>query len=551
MSLLDVLVIGAGPTGLVAASELCRYGLSIRLIDKLPERSLLSRALGLQARTLEILDELGCVADLIPRGIQLRGATLHSGTEPIASFSFDELDSRFPYALCLPQSETEGVLEELLHRRGGRIERGIELVSFTHGDSGVAATVKHADGHNECIEARWMIGCDGAHSMVRSGLMMEFPGEAFPESFLLADVSVAWELPRDRISTFFSPEGVLGCFPLPNGTWRLIANGEGEATLDTFQKLVDTRCGFPARLSDPGWMAQFRINTRQVAKYSVGRVFLAGDAAHIHSPIGGQGMNTGMQDAHNLAWKLAHVTKKLAPMSLLDSYHLERHKIGKQLLRGTDVATRVGMLKKSVARAIRDHAARYLSQLDVVQNRIARTVSEINLSYSGSPICDESRELIPRIFGDDEAEESATLSAQRKFAGGPRAGERAPDAEILDKNVPRRLSSLLGNGCHSLLLFDGRARTEAGYRTLSHIAAALEARHPEIVKVFTIVSGREPPGYTGPLGRVLLDPDGAAEDAYGATAECVYVIRPDLYIGHRCQPASVERVLEHFAKVLI
>jgi Aromatic-ring hydroxylase, C-terminal len=183
---------------------------------------------------------------------------------------------------------------------------------------------------------------------------------------------------------------------------------------------------------------------------------------------------------------------------------------------------------------------------------VARTIAELSLSYAGSSIVDEHQDTVlsARLLGDDDAQESPTLQAHYRFAGGPRAGERAPDAVVLDRGVPRRLSSLFGAGQQTLLLFDGRARTDEGYRTLSHIVAALQARYRDRVRILTVVAGNEPPGWDGPLGRVILDPDGEAEDAYGSTAECAYVIRPDLYIGHRSQPASQERILAHFGRVL-
>jgi 2-polyprenyl-6-methoxyphenol hydroxylase-like FAD-dependent oxidoreductase len=538
----------------MAAAELKRYGAKVRIFDKLPQPSPLSKALGVHARTLEILDDMEAAEPLIKVGLKLNGAQLFDGTDPIARVSFDELDSRFPYVLCVPQSETERVLGELLVSRGVTVERGVELQSFTHSDDGVAATVQHPDGRKECVEARWMIGCDGAHSQVRKGVGLDFVGNSLPESFLLADVEMAWEVARDRISTFFSSEGVLACFPLPNGQWRLIASGvqADGPTVDDVRETVKRRAGFPAHINEATWLTSFRIHTRQVTRYRVGPVFLAGDAAHIHSPVGGQGMNTGMQDAHNLAWKLALVAQGQAPPSLLDSYHQERHQIGKQLLRATDVATRAAMLRRPLARAVRDQVAHYLTSLEVIQRRVTRTIAELNLSYADSPIVDEHQDtlLSARLSGDDESEEAPTLSAHRRFAAAPHAGERAPDAAILDRGVPRRMASLLGAGRHTVLLFDGRARTEGGYRKLSHIAAALEARYRDQVRVFTIVCGHEPPGWDGPLGRVLLDPDGEAEDAYGSTAECAYVIRPDLYIGHRSQPASQERILAHLARLM-
>jgi 2-polyprenyl-6-methoxyphenol hydroxylase-like FAD-dependent oxidoreductase len=555
---LDCLIAGAGPTGLTAAAELLRHGLSVRLIEKQPTPSLLSRAIGVQARTLEILDDMGAATQLLEAGVRIHGTTLYSGREPIAQVGFDELESRFPFVLAVPQSETERVLAELVERRGGSVERGVELLGFSEEDEAVRAEVRHADGRLERVEASWLLGCDGAHSVARKQLGLGFEGNAFPDAFLLADVILDWELPRDRVAAFFSPDGILACFPLPpeERRWRLVANHAGEGqeapTLEDFRKLVAARAGFPASLSEATWLASFRINTRQVARYRKGRVFLAGDAAHIHSPVGGQGMNTGIQDAHNLAWKLAHVTRGMSPPSLLDSYHDERHRVGRTLLRGTELATRAGTLRRPVARAIRDQVARYLSSLEVVQRRIARTVAELSISYRGSALVDEHQDgLIHARFSDDAADESPTVAAHRRFAAGPHAGERAPDAWVLDRGQMRPLATLIGDGRHTLLLFDGRARTDDGYRTLSHIVAAVEARFRDRARCFVVAAGAEPVTWDGPLGHILHDPEGEAEDAYGAVAECAYVIRPDLYIGHRCQPASRDRVLAHLDRVLL
>jgi 2-polyprenyl-6-methoxyphenol hydroxylase-like FAD-dependent oxidoreductase len=553
---LDCLIVGAGPSGLTACAELCRQGLSVRLVDKLAVPSPLSRAIGVQARTLEILDDMGAASELLSAGLKLVGSTLYSGSETIAQVGFEELESRFPFVLAVPQSQTERVLAELVERRGGAVERGVELLSFSEEAEVVRAELRHADGKLERVEANWLIGCDGAHSVARKQLGLDFEGAKFPDSFALADVRIDWQLPRDRVTVFFCAEGILACFPLPEDRWRLIANHVGERedapTLAEFQQLVDVRSGVPGRLSDGTWLGAFRIHSRQVARYRKGRVFLAGDAAHIHSPVGGQGMNTGIQDAHNLAWKLAHVTRGWSPPSLLDSYHDERHRVGRTLLRGTELATRAGTLRRPVARAIRDQVARYLSSLEVVQRRIARTVAELSISYRGSGIVDEHQDgLIFSRLSDDTADESPTVAAHRRFAAGPHAGERAPDAWVLDRGQMRPLATLFGDGRHTVLLFDGRARTDDGYRTLSHIVAAVEARFRDRARCFVVVAGTEPVTWNGPLGHLLHDPEGEAEDAYGAVAECAYVIRPDLYIGHRCQPASRDHVLAHLDRVLL
>jgi 2-polyprenyl-6-methoxyphenol hydroxylase-like FAD-dependent oxidoreductase len=556
MSDLDVLVVGAGPTGLVMASELLRYGARIRIIEKAPERSGLSRALGVMARTMEIFDDLGIAQSFLAEGVIVHGASMYSGGKQIVRVRFDELDTRHPYAIALPQSDTERILDDLLVRRGGRVERGLELTGLTDGSDGVEATL--ASGERIC--ARYLVGCDGAHSTTRKAAGLAFEGEPFPDGFLLADVSVDWSLPRDQICTFFNDSGLLACFPLPGGRARLIGtrpydetDPARQPTLADFQRLVDERTGLAARVSDPVWLAAFRVQSRQVAQYRKGRVFLAGDAAHIHSPVGGQGMNTGIQDAHNLAWKLGLVAGGHAPATLLDSYQPERHKVARAILRSTELATKVATLRHPVARAVRDRMAQLLTSFEVVQERIMRNVAEVDLSYRTSPIVDERTDgaLKARVTGDDTADESPSLTAWRRFAYAPRAGDRAPDGHAHLRGEPVTLASLYGHARHLVLLFDGRARTAAGYHNLTAIAAALRERYGERVATYVVVEGADRPAELPPEIEVLLDPDGDLEDRFGAVAECAYVIRPDLYIGHRCQPARREWILQHFEKSLV
>jgi 2-polyprenyl-6-methoxyphenol hydroxylase-like FAD-dependent oxidoreductase len=443
--MIDTLVVGAGPTGLTLAGELCRYGARVRLVDRAPEISPLSRAIGVQARTLEIFDELGVAEALCAAGVKLRGATLRSGGSVLASVDFDELDSPYPFILSLPQDRTERILTQLLEQRGGRVERGVELTALAPAPDHVDAALSTG----ERVRARFLVGCDGAHSTVRKAAGLGFEGDAFPEAFLLADVRLAWELPADRIATFFHEDGACACFPLPGDRWRIVASGaaEGEPTLDDVRRVLATRSGLAATVEDATWLAVFRIQSRQVSSYRGGRIFVAGDAAHIHSPVGGQGMNTGIQDAHNLGWKLAHVLRGLAPPSLLDSYDAERHAIGAALLATTELATRVATLKNPLARAVRDHAARFLSSLEVVQRRITREVAEVRLHYRKSPIVDD-------------------------HGGGPHAGERAPAIEGVR----------FGEGRHTLVLLG--EHTDA-------VAAAVHARYP----VRIVALGRDSAAY--------------------------------------------------------
>jgi 2-polyprenyl-6-methoxyphenol hydroxylase-like FAD-dependent oxidoreductase len=313
---LSILIVGAGPVGLTMAAHLRAHGLAPRIIDKAPHASETSKALVLWPRSLEMLDDLGLVDRFLadgrtPNTMRLYGTghllldfTLGTGVEGTA----------YPKPLILPQSETERLLTEHLREVGVAVERPVELARFAERGDGVDATLRHADGREEDVRCDYLLGCDGAHSAVRHGLGLEFTGKADPNDFLLADCRVDG-LPSDAISLFWHPEGALAFFPFGDGRCRIIADlgvseGDGkprDPSLEQVQAIVDDRGPDGVKLSDPHWLAGFRINERKVAGYRKGRCFLAGDAAHIHSPAGGQGMNTGMQDTWNLAWKLSLV----------------------------------------------------------------------------------------------------------------------------------------------------------------------------------------------------------------------------------------------------
>ena len=240
-------------------------------------------------------------------------ANIIAGKQVIGHLDITTVDSLYPYVLMLPQSETERLLENHLERLGIRVDRQVEVTAFTRGDDGVASVLHHVDGREETLESEWLIGCDGAHSTVRHGLGLSFLGETLQSNWMLADIHLkGFPFPESEIATYWHEQGVLVIFPISPGRYRVIANiglSEGihpaDPTLEQVQSMIDQRGPGGLVASEPIWLSAFRINERMVGEYRSGRVFVAGDAAHVHSPAGGQGMNTGMQDAFNLAWKLA------------------------------------------------------------------------------------------------------------------------------------------------------------------------------------------------------------------------------------------------------
>jgi 2-polyprenyl-6-methoxyphenol hydroxylase-like FAD-dependent oxidoreductase len=298
------LTVGAGPTGLVMAHELARDGIQCRLIDKAPHRATESRAIAIHSRTVETFELMRLADAFFGAGQRIAGVNIYGESGRIAHAAFGMLDTRYPFVLGVPQEETERILEERLATLGVRVERNTELISLVQRDSGVSARLRAGD-RVEKVEVDWLLGCDGAHSAVREQLGISFSGATYPEHFVLADVKVAGDLDHAEAQVWLQREGALAFFPLPQDRWRLIINSPAdwhrEPSLAQCQALVDERGLDRLRLGDPGWTAVFRIHRREAARFRNDRVFLLGDAAHIHSPVGGQGMNMGIQDAFNLA----------------------------------------------------------------------------------------------------------------------------------------------------------------------------------------------------------------------------------------------------------
>src|SRR5262249_41774459 len=336
---------------------------------------------------------------------------------------FNEIDSRYKYALLLPQSETERLLNNHLERLGVKVERGVELVGFVQDSASVLATLKLQEGSEQNCRARYLVGCDGAHSTTRHTLQLSFEGSEYEESFALADVLVDWNFPDDEISGFLTDTGTVFFFPVGHGRYRILADidkvpaDKHEPTLADMRALVDQRCHRQARLHDPNWLKYFRIHRWQAPTYRVDRVFIAGDASHIHSPAGGQGMNTGLQDAYNLAWKLALVLKGAGQPALIDSYSAERHAVGKAVLQATDLMMKVIELRNPIALAIRNRLAPVIAGAEVAVHRVSREISEISINYRESPIVGDYYE---GLFG------GLTL-----LGVGPHPGDRCPDIEGL------------------------------------------------------------------------------------------------------------------------
>ena len=440
-----VLVVGAGPTGLTLAAQLAAHGMRPRIIDRGLDRVHESRALAIQPRTLEVLAGIGVTDRLVAAGNRNVGLRLHARGRVVSAPLFDlgSPDTVHPYLLFLSQAETERILGEHLASAGITVERGVELVDLAQDSEAVTATLRHQDGHDEWIRMSYVVGCDGARSSVRTLAGIGFEGGTYPQTFVLADLEADGVEPGSA-HVYLSDAGMLFFFPLLTpATWRVLAMRppdsptppEAPVTLAQVQALVDAYTGAAVRVRDPVWMTNFRLHHRAATAYRAGRVFLAGDAAHIHSPAGGQGMNTGIQDAVNLAWKLAHTLHGTAGPGLLDTYHDERAPIGAAVVGLTDRAFRIATTSSPLIRFARTRLAPALVPLVLGSKparRLAfRTISQLGIHYRSSAL---------------------SVNGARPPRGGAKSGYRLPDAPLIHNGQQSSLHNVVGTpGWHLLL----------------------------------------------------------------------------------------------------
>jgi 2-polyprenyl-6-methoxyphenol hydroxylase-like FAD-dependent oxidoreductase len=531
----DVLVVGAGPTGLVLGAELRRRGLSCRIVDQAQAPARQSRALAVQARTLELLQYLGVAEEAVARGNKLWAINSYADGHRLARLTLGELESPFPFLLILPQSQTEEILRQHLGRLGASVERGLAFVELTQNGEGVTSLLKHPDGSLEEVHSSWLVGCDGAHSAVRHALDLRFGGTSDPEVWALADAELDTSLPDDELHVFFGA-GVLFMAPIGRGLWRVGGNllsapriRNQEPSVEEIQELIDTRASIEARLGEPRWLSYFHFHSRITQSFREGRVFLAGDAAHIHSPAGGQGMNTGIQDAFNLAWKLALVHRGSAHVALLDSYDAERPPVGQRVVRATDLLTRILTVRNSAARTLRNLVLPRLMALEPVRERIRGNLSQTRVSYRGSPIVTDGLSGVH----DDTPK---TLVARLRRQESPVPGDRAPDATLLLPNgiEAKRLSEVTSDTRHILLLLPGTAhRSSETEEQLLNVGETSRSEYPEQVAPLLVLPENTVPASFQGRNLLFLDPDRTLHRLYGAHEARLYLVRPDGYIAFR------------------
>jgi 2-polyprenyl-6-methoxyphenol hydroxylase-like FAD-dependent oxidoreductase len=510
-----ILVVGAGPVGLTAALCLSRFGLPVRIIDSNDGPTTLSKALVLWRRSLITLDPMVPIETWRSLGIAPKGTRIFDQGAYKAELRIDNSGHSLPPGLFIPQSKVEAALLSALRASGVEVERRTTLQSFAANDQSVACRLEGPNG-DETFESPYLFGCDGAHSTVRHALGLEFPGEAVSYRWLLGDIerevqdgvnphAASSELERTVepawVYSTNSAQGSLQIFPISDSRYRIFVEKgvsdpdmpRQDPTIEDLQAAIVERTRLQWRITDSHWLAEFRINERQVAQYVHGRVFLAGDAAHVHSPAGGQGMNTGLQDAANLAWKVWLTHSGAADKELLDTYQEERHPVAARVLKMSGRVMRASMMTSPIARGLQDFLAAIATSIPAVRKLASGFLAEDDVAYVKSSLAGESE-------------------------GRAKAGTAFPDVPITKD----------GLACSAIALL----RTPRGAAfTLVLMEQAEPARWPASIE--------NSPLHIQQVGRNFRDPQGHLEKHLNLHSHSGVLVRPDAIIASSGAPDAI------------
>jgi 2-polyprenyl-6-methoxyphenol hydroxylase-like FAD-dependent oxidoreductase len=522
---LPVLIVGAGPTGLMMACQLTRFGIPCRIIEKNSGPTTQSRALAIQARSLELFSQMGIAQKAVEQGKQAKGVSYVARgklAQRISLEGFGKMLTAFPFLLILDQSRTEALLIEFIARYGQSVEWQTELVSFTENSDGVFATLKCSDGTQEQVQTEWLVGADGARSAVRHLLDIPFGGKTYQYSLYVLDCKA--DMPFDDQEGYiaFSDASFAAFFPMTEGRCRVISmlpeelSNKEQITFEDVAKDFAARMQMDVKLSDPKWISVYQSHHRYVATFRKGRCFLAGDAAHIHSPVGAQGMNTGLQDAHNLAWKLALTITGKATPKLLETYTEERLPIAKSLVRTTDRVFHLTVSKNPLLRFWIMYVAPKALALVLKQKPLARfaftTISQIGIQYRKSSLSSE-----------------ASLGDFPRHA--PRPGDRLPYVEYAEGGKKVNIQDKVNTSMFHLFLFPGTQD---------------DTKIQAICRVSNL--------FNGAITIETIAPTPETKSlyyAFGVQNGGYYLVRPDMFVAYRSTSFDVGHFENYLTRFLI
>ena len=552
-----ILIVGAGPTGLTMASELTRHGIPCRIIDQKSGVTDKTKALSVQSRTMEVFEDMGIIDEVLERGRIVSGFSMYSEGKRIFQVTSGELDTPYSFNMLYPQFETERSLYNHLTNLGADVDWNTEVLELEQNEQ-IKVKLQDAKGNMESLEPDYLIACDGGRSFCRKALDIKLAGETFDSEFLIADLTLDWDNPpmKDEWHGYFTDQGFVLIASLDGkDSWRMVmevpwdmqdesdTSHYEQPTFAEFKQMFERLDALPGiELTEPNWISRFRIHRRIIDRFRHGNVFFAGDAGHLHSPAGGQGMNTGIQDAYNLAWKMALVCRGIGKPELLDTYNTERYPIIKRQVQTTDAAFKMMLLRHPVSRAIRDRLASLLVNIEPIQHRMEQRSSMITINYRNSPIVDEYREL-PLYLGNP-IKEIAELGVWRDFGEAPHAGDRAPDFVFDSDGAEKRLFEIIQGTTHKLLMFVGNYNEPDFEADFKQRYSLVKQKYGKAIDPVLIHMNELP--FEAPEGiAVVADDEGELHQRYGAHSHCIYLIRPDGYIGYRSQPAKLDLFLEY------
>jgi 3-(3-hydroxy-phenyl)propionate hydroxylase len=535
-SKVEIAIIGAGPVGLAAAAECARYGITARLVERRDGPVAHSNAAVIHVRTQEVFEAMGAAERIVPLGFPLQYFSLNAFGKLLGGIRVHGVDGPYPGPRIISQRVVETQLGQHLAAHGIEVDRPAEVTEIVETPTGFVVSLRRPDGTVETFEAEYLLGCDGAHSFVRERFGIGFPGERYEGfEFIHTDAQLRWSHPTGRGYIYVTKARLVLLFPFDGGgRYRVLCartdqnpDNRGEPELAELQAILREVSGdAEAELSDPSWLARWRSTHRIADSFRHGRVFLAGDAGHVHVPVGGQGMNTGIQDAFNLVWKLAAVIKGAAPAGLLDSYEAERYPVAEELLKGTDrgfhVMVQPGDLTSFALKAFGSSVI----ALEAVQDRLRRVLGEVTINYRHSKLTEDHGGSI-----------------------GPIAGDRALDGVVVrasDRHTLRLLEAINGTRW-SLLIFAG-LEAESGMAPLIDLARTIDARFGRQVAPILVTPGAVPADWPG---SGLYDRDHLLHERYGVRHAALYLIRPDWYVAFRGPAARGELLLKYLETRLI
>ncbi|OAI49033.1 hypothetical protein AYO45_03665 [Gammaproteobacteria bacterium SCGC AG-212-F23] len=512
-----VLIVGAGPTGLSMALNLKRYQIPFRIIDAQMKPVPTSNALAVQSRTLEVWDDMGLIQEALRRGVKINELKMYDHDKNIVSIDLNTLESAYPFVLGLAQHETEKMFLDALSQENITVEMPVELIDFAEQQENIRVQLRHADGKEETIYVDWLIAADGGHSFVRKKLNLAFKGRELPQHFVLADFILEKNIAAHKAMLFLS-QSLLALFHYAENEVRLIADVSMDPELKSAKTLTDEqifrlikeRCPFPLTIQKILWTSGFWIHERLISQYAHNRIFFAGDAAHLHSPVGGLGMNTGIQDAYNLAWKLALVIRGRAKKSLLSTYNSERHTVGKKLLRGTGILTTIMTLHNVFWRKLRDFLYSWIFKYKNNQKRMAMTISQLTITYEKSLLTHNG-------------------------------GMRMPYVGVLHQQLFEQVRGTQ----FCLLLFSGKNNSLAEIQKLKN---QIEQKYVDVIKCVLITTKNTP--IENWKGRSVYDNNGRIHQCYRMHKSGFCLLRPDKYIGFIGKLSEADALLDYLSEFL-